>query len=369
MSNDTPLTRLRALLRAQQIDAFIIESGDKHQSEYVHESDARRAFISGFKGSAGTAVVLQDVAYLWTDGRYFLQAAQELSPEWTLMKSRNPGVLEMEDFLPTILSSGQVVAVDSFLMNTKNAEALTTKLGAKGVIFKGVLSNPVDEVWGADRPALPNGKVRIHDLKYAGVSACEKIAKVQAAVAVQNASGVVFSALDEVAWLLNIRGNDISFCPTVMSYAFVTQTNCHLFIHDFKLSEAVSEHLQHASVIIHGYDDILAFLQQYISECGENMGSILADVNQLSWGIWQCLGKHARLFTSPITLMKAIKNDAEIDGMANAHVRDGVALTAFLHWLEREVTARPNEMTEYEVSEVLAQFRAKMPGFVSLSFE
>jgi hypothetical protein len=197
-TNGANLAQLRALLREQGIDAFVVESGDRHQSEYIHESDMRRQFISGFTGSAGTAVILQDRAYLWTDGRYFLQAEKQLSEEWTLMKSLMPGVPEPDDFLPTILAPGTVVGADPFLINTKKAKQYTMKLGAKGIEFRGVPVNPVDAVWGTHKPAPPQGQVRVHGMQHAGVAHTDKIARVQAVIAQQKAWGLVISTLDEV---------------------------------------------------------------------------------------------------------------------------------------------------------------------------
>jgi Xaa-Pro aminopeptidase len=179
----------------------------------------------------------------------------------------------------------------------------------------------------------------------------------------------------QIAWLLNIRGNDITFNPVVMSFAFVTPAECHLFIHTSKLDGAAHQHLAQANVILHEYDHIGMFLADFVealkTKDASDFKGILADPNQLSFGLYQSLGEQAReCLQSPLAIMKSIKNDAEIEGLAQAHVRDGAALTAFLHWLTEEVKARPGVLTEYEAAEVLEKnFRAKVPGFVSLSFE
>lgn len=193
------------------VDAFIIGSGDAHQSEYVHESDMRRAFISDFTGSAGTALVLasKNEAYLWTDGRYFLQASQELSSDWTLMRSGEPNVLELNDWLATNLKSGSVVGVDPSLMSTSQAKGLEKQLLSKGIVLKAVAANPVDAVWAASRPAVPNSPVTVHPIEYAGVHHSEKIAKVQKELEKTNSVAFVVSMLDEVF---------IDFCLLIYSF-------------------------------------------------------------------------------------------------------------------------------------------------------
>lgn len=191
------LSLIRERLSAVQVDALIVESGDAHQSEYVHESDMRRAFISNFTGSAGTALVLSDKALLWTDGRYFLQASQELSDEWTLMRSGDPGVLELRDWILSTLPQGSVVGVDPLLITAANAKSLKNLFASKGIVLKALDFNPVDAIW-ADRPEPPLGSVRVHDIKYAGLSVSEKISILQAELARQRARAIVITMLDEV---------------------------------------------------------------------------------------------------------------------------------------------------------------------------
>jgi len=195
----------RAKLNELGVDAFIIGSGDAHQSEYVHESDMRRAFISDFTGSAGQALVLSskmmdEEAYLWTDGRYFLQASQELSSDWTLMRSGEPNVLELNDWIAMNMKSGSVVGVDPFLMSTSQAKGLEKQLQSKGITLKAVDTNPVDAVWATSRPAVPNSPIAVHPMEFAGVHHSEKIAKVQKELEKNGSIAFVVSMLDEVCF-------------------------------------------------------------------------------------------------------------------------------------------------------------------------
>lgn len=194
------LQAFREKLKGLGVDAFIIGSGDAHQSEYVHESEMRRAFISNFTGSAGTCLVLssKNEAYLWTDGRYFLQASQELSSDWTLMRSGEPTVLELNDWLTMNLKSGSVIGVDPSLMSNSQAKSLEKQLQGKGMVLKAVDSNPVDAIWASSRPAVPNSPITVHPMEYAGVHHSEKIAKVQKELEKTNSVGFVVSMLDEV---------------------------------------------------------------------------------------------------------------------------------------------------------------------------
>jgi Xaa-Pro aminopeptidase len=199
----TPLSSIRSLLLREKFDAFIVGSGDAHQSEYVCETDMRRKFISGFTGSAGTALILDDKALLWTDGRYFLQGEMELSKEWTLMKSLQPGVLDMNEWLAANLKPGQTVGVDAFLMSTAEAKKMVATLKSAGINVRAATVNPVDIVWNAEgsRPPASCGAVKIHDMEYAGLEHTAKIATLQKSIQTADASSLVVSMLDEVGCL------------------------------------------------------------------------------------------------------------------------------------------------------------------------
>jgi Xaa-Pro aminopeptidase len=367
----SPLAQLRTALQASGLDAFIVGSGDAHQSEYVAESEMRRQFLTGFTGSAGTALVLADGrALLWTDGRYFLQASQQLSEEWTLMRSGDPGVLELQPWLLAHLPAGNTVGVDPSLMSAVEARRLEEALTAKQLTLKAVDANPVDQVWAAvgGRPAARAGAVRVHEMCHAGQSVADKVAAVQAFLATQNAHAIVLSMLDEVAWLLNIRGSDVDYNPVVTAYAVVfaptnngngsSHAGAHVFVDGAKVSN-VADHLQASGVTVHAYDALEPFLQ---SHCAPPCKTVL-DPAQVNRRIYQSLPRAAVVeHASPVAPLKALKNEAELAGIRACHVRDGAALTAFFHWLETTVAAR-GALTEYTAAAKLEEFRAKAsPG-------
>lgn len=355
------MEKLRLILASFSIDAFIIGSGDAHQSEYVSGSEARREFITGFTGSAGTALVLQDKALLWTDGRYFLQASKELSPQWTLMRQGEPGVLELNDWILTNMGAGQSVGVDGSLISAVSAKTLKALLDSRSIRLVPVEMNAVDIVWGEARPKMPSSPIVVHDIAYAGISHMEKIENIKQYLRANDAAGIMLSMLDEVMWLYNIRGADVDYNPVAYCYAFVSATgDSFLFIEQSKVSSHVKEHLAAASVRILPYVDAENFL-------ASQEGTVIVDPSQINWRLYTVLGTRALEKISPVTLAKSLKNKAEISGIVNCHIRDGVALTAFLAWLENEILSGAR-LTEFEASEVLESYRRKMPLNVGLSF-
>jgi Xaa-Pro aminopeptidase len=316
----------------------------------------RRAFISGFTGSAGTALILRDKALLWTDGRYWLQASQELSDEWILMKSGEQGVPELNEWLASNLSHGQIVGVDAFLVSASEAKKMTASLASKGIQIKPVLKNPVDTVWDRDgsRPQPPVQPAQVHDISVAGSTHSEKIHRIQEFVREKKASAVVFSALDEIAWLLNIRGSDVDFNPVVISYVVVTLDSVHFFVDPEKV-RSIMGHLTDGRVTVHRYEEVEDFLGSLQSTDSD----VLVDPVQLNWRLYMAVTNTVDVI-SPITLMKAVKNESELDGIRACHVRDGAALTAFLHWLENTIRGDGNgKLSEYDVAEKLEEFRKR----------
>lgn len=365
VGNEAKLAVLRGILAGQGLDGLIVGSGDAHSSEYVAEKDLRRSFISEFTGSAGTALILTraDAALMWTDGRYFLQATQELSPQWTLMKSGEPGVLEMPEWITSNMPANSMVGVDSSLMTEAQAKALTATLASKGITLTPTqLVNPIDAVWntvGGGTPAPPSAAVVVHDA--AGQSHESKIAAIQTKLRDTQATALVLSMLDEVVWLFNIRGADVEFNPVVLSYCVITLEGAHLFIDKSKLSEEVVRHLG-PGVEVHPYESVEDFLV--------GLGQTVAvDPAQLNWRLCRAIGPDKTLhMTSPVTLAKARKNETELAGIRAAHIRDGAALTAFLHWLEGTVKAKPGSITEFDVAVKIEEFRQQVPQHVSPSF-
>lgn len=282
-------------------------------------------------------VITQTEALLWTDGRYFLQAERELSAEWTLMRMLNPGVPEVQDWLRS-KAGVEVVGVDASLFSVAQARRLQESLAPKTLR---AIVNPVDLAWGAAQPPMPKAPTYVQPLEFAGVPWQEKVKQLQQALVAGEASALVVSMLDEVAWLFNIRGGDIEFNPVTVAYAVVTRISAHLFVDDEKLDRAVREHLH--GVELRPYLDIHAFLGSLKDQV------VWADESQISWSIGTTLGGALRAKPSLIALPKSVKNEAELLGIRAAHVRDGAALTAFLHWLDREVKSGAT-LTEHDVT-------------------
>jgi len=361
--NDAILIDLRGWLAENAIDAIIIGSEDAHQSEYVCDADARRTFVSGFTGSAGTALVLQDQALLWTDGRYYLQASQELTSSWTLMKAGMPNVPDILEWIKTNLVRGQKVGVDPWLSTAASSLAMRKALQAKGIEVIDINSNPVDMIWPKyNRPAYPSQPVQVLPLNRAGLSHQDKIELVVAELKKQNAVAIIITMLDEIAWLFNIRGSDVEYNPVVISYAVVAVDEVRLFVDSRKVTPELRQHFGD-SVKICPYEEV----ETYLTEKAKT-GKVLADSIKVNWRLYNALGEAVVDRPSPITLPKSLKNEVELEGIRNCHIRDGVALTAFIHWLEGAVRANPGSITEYDVAEKIETFRSKMADHVGPSF-
>jgi Xaa-Pro aminopeptidase len=361
MSN-AALELTRKFLKDANIDAFIVGSGDAHQSEYVSAADERRQFVSNFTGSAGTALILQDRAFLWTDGRYFLQAGNELTSEWTLMKSGQPGVLELADWVAENMTSGQTIGVDPLLIPNGQATTYKALFASKGMKFVGVDKNPVDRAWQElGQPTGAVAPVSAMDLSTTGQSHTEKIEKLQNIITQNGCVALLVTMLDEVAWLLNIRGEDIVYNPVALCYAVVTLDQTHLFIDPTKVTEAVLAHLG-PRVTVQPYEEVAAFLSAQAA-----LGRVQMDPAQVNWRLYQCVDGAVKAKTSPITLAKSLKNPVELAGFRECHIRDGAALTAFFHWLELTVKGGA-KITEYEVTEKMEEFRGRMKFHKGPSF-
>ncbi|PWA90217.1 metallopeptidase M24 family protein [Artemisia annua] len=369
------------------IDAYIIPSQDAHQSEFIAECYMRRAYISGFTGSAGTAVVTRHKAALWTDGRYFLQAEKQLSPSWILMRAGNWGVPNTTEWLNDVLAPGGRIGIDPFLFSSDAVNELkeaVAKSNHELVYLYDV--NLVDEVWKEARPMPPNKPIRVHDLKHAGVDVSTKLSKLRSELTSNGASAIVISMLDEVAWLLNLRGNDVPHSPVMYAYLIVEMDAAKLFVDNSKVTPEVMDYLKTAGIELRPYESILSEIESlaargahlwldtssvnaaiastYASACDkflESLGSKSKGKN-LS-GVPSALCRN-----SPVSLAKAVKNDAELEGMRNSHLRDAAALTEFWSWLEEEMNNNV-VLTEVEVADKLLDFRASQAGFVDTSFD
>ncbi|KAJ8613881.1 hypothetical protein CTAYLR_008685 [Chrysophaeum taylorii] len=340
------LEGVRRLMKRQGLDALVIPSDDPHLSEYVAPCFERRAFVSGFTGSAGTAVVTSEKALLWTDSRYWLQAESELSGEWELVKSGESGVPTVADFLK---SAGKV-GIDSFACSGSFA----TNLRSKGAEMLFLESNLVDEVW-TDRPALPSKPLRVHPLKLAGESVASKLSRVREAT---TADALVVAALDEVCWLLNVRGGDVECNPVALAYAVVTRDETLLFC-GCEVDDGVAAHLE--GVKIAPYDEAIPYVRN-------TEGTVMMDPTRVTEGLVACVPESRRVLAeSPIALMKATKNEAEIEGMRQAHLRDGAAVVRAFCDLETRVL-QGKKVTEADVGDVLLASRSRDPLFLEPSF-
>lgn len=360
----TRLADLRTHLAALGADAFIVPSADAHNSEYSAPCFARREFISRFTGSAGTVVITANRALLWTDGRYFLQAEAELGAEWELMRAGEKETPSIDRFLADTLPSGSRVAFDPTLHPVARVRALADALEPAGLALLPLDGpNPVDIVWGAARPPLPSSPARVHSLQHAGLSVREKLTNLRSEMKKRNAQVLLAATLDEVAWMFNVRGGDVPHCPVVLAYALVTPDEAVLFTDKTKFGSEVLAHLAGEGVRVAAYDEVVPDLRAHSSSGAR----VWLDPASASSALADAAGESALVETTPVPLLKAVKNASELAGMRAAHIRDGAALSMFLCWLERRVRA-DGPISELAAAERLEAFRAAQSGFITPSF-
>ncbi|KAJ2359427.1 hypothetical protein IWW50_003904 [Coemansia erecta] len=364
------LKHLRSLMVSStyNVGAYVVPSEDAHQSEYVAACDERRAFISGFDGSAGCAVITGDQAAMFTDGRYFLQARGQMDENWTLMKWGIAGVPSWQEFVAEHLAAGTRVGIDPTLISAEQGAELRAALKARGGDLVALDDNLVDMVWGKARPARPENAAFVHDLKYAGEAHGDKIARVRERLEREKVAGLVVTALDEIAWLFNLRGSDIDFNPVFFAYAVVTQDKVTLYISDAKLTDKVRAHL--GGIVVQPYERIFGELGALSAALAQGERQLLAG-KSASWALVEALGAaNVRLDKSPITLLKALKNATEIEGMRQCHERDGAAMANHFGWLEDQLLRQGGNrvLTECDVADKLEEFRRAQADCVGLSF-
>lgn len=343
------------------VNAAIINKTDPHQSEYIGAHWAFLRRISGFTGSAATMVVTADKALLWTDSRYFIQAAQQLDgTEILLMKEGLPETPDILTWLTHNLHQGNTVGVDGMLFSRTEADSLAATLGARGIELKTDF-DPIADTW-PNRPALPQDKVFVHDIRYAGQSAADKIAALLTAAADLGADAIFTSALDEIVWTLNIRAHDVPYTTVVTSFLYLSPKGNTLFVDENKLDEAVRAHLAVAGVAVAGYGDVLSFIAALPADV-----RVLAQPDKNSVAVTNALGKRAVLATSPAGMLKAVKNKVQLAGVRAAMERDGVALVSALMEIERHVD-NDLPLTELDVVRIFRQARQTQPLFFDESF-
>ncbi|EPX74541.1 aminopeptidase [Schizosaccharomyces octosporus yFS286] len=356
------LSKLRALMKEREYSFYVVPSEDAHASEYTSESDARRAFISGFDGSAGCAVIGLDSAALFTDGRYFNQASQQLDENCTLMKQGFPGVPSWQTYCSQKTRVAEKVGIDSSLITFPDAKKLREMLYVqKGSYLCGDHDNLVDQVWGESRPKPPCEKLFIQELKYAGMDVSEKLKILREAMKKEDLEAFVVSMLDEVAWLYNLRGADVPYNPVFYAYSFITHDKAYFYVDEAKLTPEVVAHVSKYAEI-RPYSRIFKDANEcYLSHVGVS--------TKTSWCIATSFGE-ATVYpiVSPIAHAKGIKNDVELKGMKDCHVRDGSALVEYFAWLE-EFLQSGGKINEYDAATKLESFRRKNDNFVNLSFE
>lgn len=358
------LSNLREIMQREHLDAFIFPSTDPHNSEYVPDRWKGREWISGFNGSAGTAVVTMHAAALWTDSRYFIAAEQQLvGTEFVLMRERVAGTPTISEWLGKVLSdiNGATVGVDGMVNTAADVEALISDLRQQGGITVRTNFDPLAVIW-TNQPPIPTTPIEVHSLEYAGESTTSKLSRIRMALRSLHADGMLVSALDDIAWTLNLRGSDVHCNPVFVSYLLIDTKTTTLFINDEKLTPDVKAYLTAQGVQIAPYNHIKDALRNY------DEYNILLDPNVISYTLFkQVRTQEVVRASSPIPAMKAIKNEIEVEGFRRAMIRDGVALVKFLRWLQTAVAK--GQETEISVAEKLTALRAEQPLFRGISFD
>ena len=354
------LEALRAEMRKYKITAVIVPGTDPHQSEYISDHWKVRDWVTGFTGSNGTAVITLDDARLWTDSRYFLQAGIELEGTGiTMMKEDGGNDPTIEQWLAENLSEGDLLAVDGSLFSVPAANRLENICGQIGARFAADFA-PFDKIY-ADRPELPLDPIFVHEESYAGESTQSKISRLLDALAENGANATLLSALDEVAWLFNIRCNDVMFNPVATAYAYVSKRQRVLFIDERKVDDATAKYLADHAITVASYKSVNDFLAKVKDDV------VLLDPRSTSDTTARCLYNAETIFRqSPVALMKACKNDTQIEGTRRAMERDGVALVKLYMWLEQNVPA--GKVNEVDVAEKVVEFRGESPLYRGESF-
>ena len=369
MNINQRLEDLREVMRREHLAAFIFPSTDPHQSEYVADHWKGREFISGFNGSAGTAVVTMDSAALWTDSRYFLAAEEQLrGTAFQLMKLKIDGTPTIPEWIGRVCGAGAEVAVDGWCSSANSVKELITELRRQGGITLRTNLDPLAQIW-TGRPPVPESPVEIYPLAYAGEAAREKIVRIRETLRKRHADGMLMASLDDIAWTLNLRGTDVHCNPVFVSYLLISSKDVTLYINNKKLTAEVLAYLKTEGVKVDAYDNVKNGLKDYFEY------NILLDPDEVNYTLYEVVKRQESGVRSPVGIveeespvkrMKTIKNEREIAGFRLAMLKDGIAMTKFLKWLDSQ---EPFSLTELSVSDKLEALRSEQPLYRDISFD
>ena len=361
MTVNQRLEELREVMRREHLAAFIFPSTDPHQGEYVPDHWKGREFISGFNGSAGTAVVTLTSAALWTDSRYFIAAEEQLKgTEFQLMKLKIEGTPTIAAWIERECGAGVEVGVDGWCSSVNSVKELIADLRKQGGLTVRTNLDPLKLIW-QDRPVIPDNQVEIYPMEYAGESCHEKIVRIRKALRERHADGMLMSALDDIAWTLNLRGTDVHCNPVFVSYLLISSKDVTLYINKVKLTPEVLNYLQVEGVKVDNYENVTRGLRDYFEY------NILVDPDEVNYTLYQCITREKVEEESPVKRMKTVKNKTEIAGFRSAMLKDGIAMAKFLKWLKPAVEA--GGQTEMSVDEKLTSLRAEQPLYRDISFD
>ena len=362
MTISKKINKLRKKMAEQNIDIYLIPSSDFHQSEYVGDYFKAREFISGFTGSAGTVAITQTQAGLWTDGRYFIQAEAELAnTEIKLYKMGYPNAMSLDTFLVSILPQNGTLAFDGRVLSSAEGLHFETLLADKNIRFV-YEYDFIDSIW-ENRPKLPIEPVYSLSESYTGESTASKLMRVRDAFHTKGATTHLLSSLDDIAWLLNLRGSDVAYTPVFLCYLYLTLDSAHLFIDNNKISDTIYNLLKQNNIELHDYDEVYEFIQYNTKD-----QCVFIDPSKTNYKLYRILSDSTRIVESmnPSTLFKAQKNEIEIQNIKNAHLKDAIAHTKFLYWLKSNYNKQP--ITEMKASDKLEQLRAEQEHYLGPSF-
>lgn len=361
MTTNEKIQALRQQMADAQVDYYIVNTADPHQSEYLSEHFKERAWLTGFTGSAGTALVSKDQALVWADGRYFIQAARQIEgSEFKLMKMATPGYPSLNEWLRQEVKAGEVLGLNEASYSQRNFEFLSQLLSAQGASVK-ALPSLIAPIW-QDRPAMPEAKIFSHDLQFTGQEAREKIAQVRKQMEADQAQANIVVGLDDVAWLYNYRGGDVANNPVALAFALITTDEAYLFIDEKKVSPAMRQIFSDQGITLLPYKQVSNKLSQLKVE------KIVLDKRLVNRKLYQAILQETKILDKPsyVTQTKACLNPVELENQKKAYIRDSAAITRYLFWLKRQV--KTGELNEWNAAEKLHELRSQGENFLDESF-